>query len=43
MVYASSKVVLRKALTGIAAEIQANDKDEIEYEEVLKQVSKGRG
>lgn len=42
MVYASSKEALRRALTGIATEIQANDSDDIEYETVLKTVSKGQ-
>ncbi|KIH94968.1 cofilin [Sporothrix brasiliensis 5110] len=42
MVYASSKEALRRALTGIAVEIQANDADDIEYETVLKTVSKGQ-
>ncbi|CAK7238918.1 MAG: cofilin [Sporothrix thermara] len=41
MVYASSKEALRRALTGIATEIQANDSDDIEYDTVLKTVSKG--
>lgn len=42
MVYASSKEALRRTLTGIATEIQANDSDDIEYETVLKTVSKGQ-
>jgi cofilin len=41
MVYASSKEALKRALTGIAVEIQANDQDDIEYDSVLKVVSKG--
>ncbi|KAH8677990.1 cofilin [Xylariales sp. PMI_506] len=41
MVYASSKDALKRALTGIATEIQANDADDIEYETLLKTVSKG--
>ncbi|KAI9827376.1 MAG: cofilin [Phylliscum demangeonii] len=41
MIYATSKDSLKRALNGIAAEVQANEKDEIEYDEVLKQVSKG--
>ncbi|KAI0162870.1 cofilin [Pestalotiopsis sp. NC0098] len=41
MVYASSKDALKRALNGIATEIQANDQDDIEYETVLKTVSKG--
>jgi cofilin len=41
MVYASSKDALKRALNGIAADLQANDSDDIEYDEVLKQISKG--
>ncbi|ETS79519.1 Cofilin [Pestalotiopsis fici W106-1] len=41
MVYASSKDALKRALNGIATEIQANDQDDIEYDTVLKTVSKG--
>ncbi|KAI9784695.1 MAG: cofilin [Peltula sp. TS41687] len=40
MVYASSKDALKRALNGIAAEVQANDEEELEYQEVLKHVSK---
>jgi len=32
MVYASSKDALRRALVGIAAEIQGTSSDEVEYE-----------
>jgi hypothetical protein len=32
MVYASSKEALKRSLPGIAAELQANDTDDIEYE-----------
>lgn len=42
MVYASSKEALRRSLTGVAVEIQANDSDDIEYDTVLKTVSKGQ-
>lgn len=42
MTYASSKEALKNALTGIGAEIQANDSDDIEYETILKGISKGR-
>jgi hypothetical protein len=42
MVYASSKVALRDALSGFAAELQANDKDDLEYDSVLKVVSRGK-
>lgn len=41
MVYASSKEALRRSLTGIATELQANDADDIEYDSILKTVSKG--
>jgi len=41
MIYASSKEALKRSLTGIAVELQANDPDDIEYESVLKTVSKG--
>ncbi|KAK4101009.1 hypothetical protein N658DRAFT_486388 [Parathielavia hyrcaniae] len=41
MVYASSKEALKRALTGIAIEYQANDIDEIEFESLVKTVSKG--
>ncbi|RYP52053.1 hypothetical protein DL768_002736 [Monosporascus sp. mg162] len=41
MVYASSKDALKRALNGVATELQANDQDDIEYEPVLKAVSKG--
>ncbi|KAI9835637.1 MAG: cofilin [Sclerophora amabilis] len=41
MVYASSKDALRRSLNGVATELQANDGDEIEYDSVLKHVSKG--
>lgn len=41
MVYASSKDALKRALNGIATEFQANDDDDIEYQSVLKKVSKG--
>lgn len=38
MIYASSKEALRRALTGVAAEIQATDEGEIAYESVLERV-----
>lgn len=41
MVYASSKEGLKRALNGVAFELQANDPDDIELETVLKTVSKG--
>jgi len=42
MVYASSREALRRALDGIAAEIQATEYIEITYETVLEKVSKRR-
>lgn len=42
MTYASSKESLKNALNGIAAEVQANRDDEIEYETILKDISKGK-
>lgn len=41
MVYASSKEALKRSLPGIATELQANDADDIEYDSILKTVSKG--
>lgn len=41
MIYASSKDALKRSLTGVAYELQANDPDDIEYDTVLKAVSKG--
>lgn len=41
MVYASSKEALKRSLTGLAAEIQANDADDIEKDSIVKTVSKG--
>ncbi|GAP85639.2 putative cofilin [Rosellinia necatrix] len=41
MVYASSKEGLKRALTGVAVELQANDPDDIEYDVALKTISKG--
>jgi len=40
MIYASSKDSLRRALIGIAADIQGTDFDEIAYETVLDKVSR---
>lgn len=41
MIYASSKDALKRSLNGIAAEVQANEKEDLEFDEVLKHVSKG--
>ncbi|KAK9460623.1 Cofilin/tropomyosin-type actin-binding protein-domain-containing protein [Lipomyces oligophaga] len=43
MTYASSKDAIRRALTGIAAEIQGTDFSEVAYESVLDKVSRGPG
>ncbi|MCJ1284254.1 cofilin [Xylographa opegraphella] len=42
MTYASSKESLKNALNGIAAEVQANRDDEIEYATILKDITRGR-
>ncbi|KAI0049713.1 hypothetical protein FA95DRAFT_1515406, partial [Auriscalpium vulgare] len=41
MLFASSKDALRRALVGIAAEIQGTDYSEVAYESVLDKVSRG--
>ena len=41
MIYASSKEALKRSLNGIATELQANVQDDIEYDTMLKIVSKG--
>jgi len=41
MIYAASKEALKRSLNGVATELQANDQDDIEYDVVLKTVSKG--
>ncbi|KAI0004826.1 hypothetical protein F4779DRAFT_599277 [Xylariaceae sp. FL0662B] len=41
MVYASSKEALKRSLNGLAVELQANDQDDIEFDTVLKVISKG--
>lgn len=42
MMYSSSKDALKRALNGIAADIQANDPDDIEHDSLIQRVSKGR-
>ena len=42
MTYASSKEALKNALTGLAAEIQANREDDLEFETILKDVTRGK-
>ncbi|CZR53700.1 related to cofilin [Phialocephala subalpina] len=41
MTYASSKDALKRSLNGIAAEVQANDEDDIEYNTILSKFNKG--
>lgn len=42
MTYASSKEALKNALTGLAAEVQANSDGDLEYDSILKDVTKGK-
>jgi len=42
MMYSSSKESIKRALNGLAADIQANDADDIEYDSLIQRVSKGR-
>ncbi|KAF2128599.1 hypothetical protein P153DRAFT_40935 [Dothidotthia symphoricarpi CBS 119687] len=42
MMYSSSKEAIKRALNGLAADIQANDADDIEWENVKNIASKGR-
>ncbi|KAF2107568.1 hypothetical protein BDV96DRAFT_606411 [Lophiotrema nucula] len=42
MMYSSSKEALKRALNGLAADIQANDADDIELDSILSRVAKGR-
>ena len=42
MMYSSSKEAIKRALNGLAADIQANDEEDIEFESVKQRVSKGR-
>ena len=41
MMYSSSKDALKRSLNGLAADIQANDEDDIEHDSVVSRVSKG--
>ncbi|KAK6458754.1 uncharacterized protein RJT20DRAFT_123820 [Scheffersomyces xylosifermentans] len=41
MVYASSKDALRRALNGVASDVQGTDFSEVAYESVLEKVSRG--
>jgi len=42
MMYSSSKEALKRSLNGLAADIQANDADDLEFENIVGRVSKGR-
>ena len=42
MMYSSSKDALKRSLNGLAADIQANDDDDIEYATIIQRVSRGR-
>ena len=42
MMYSSSKEALKRALNGLAIDIQANDADDIEQSEIVKRASSGR-
>lgn len=42
MMYSSSKEAIKRSLNGIAADIQANDSDDLEYDSIIQRVSKGR-
>jgi cofilin len=42
MMYSTSKEAIKRALNGLAADIQANDADDIEFESIKSRVSKGR-
>jgi len=42
MMYSTSKEAIKRALNGLAADIQANDADDIEYDSIISRVSKGR-
>jgi len=42
MTYASSKDALKRSLNGVAAEVQANDEDDIEYTTILSKFKKGQ-
>jgi cofilin len=41
MVYSSSKEALKRALSGIAADIQANDEDDLEKDSLMERAFKG--
>lgn len=41
MIYASSKDALRRALNGVAVDVQGTDFSEVDYDSVLERVSRG--
>lgn len=41
MIYSSSRDALRRALNGVASDIQATDFSEVDYDTVLEKVSRG--
>jgi cofilin len=43
MIYSSSRETLKNALNGIAMNWQANDPGELEWADLLKEASKGKG
>ena len=42
MMYSTSKEAIKRSLNGLAADIQANDADDIEFDNIIARVSKGR-
>lgn len=42
MTYASSREALKLALVGLAADVQINSDDELEYDTILKEVSRNK-
>jgi hypothetical protein len=43
MIYSSSRETLKNALNGIAMSWQANEPGELEWTDLLKEASKGKG
>jgi len=42
MMYSTSKEAIKRALNGLAVDVQANDPDDIEYDTIIQRVIKGR-
>jgi cofilin len=42
MMYSSSKEALKRSLNGLAVDVQANDPDDIEWDNIKNKASKGR-